>query len=198
MSFCISTSPTQAVQGPIAAGSPATYSLQVNSFAGFTGSAALACAITTQPGVSEPIYVTGCSFNVSPATVSITPASPGVFQVTVNTSATPASSISLKRATPWNQAIPAATWALIATLLLCVLTLRVRLRAPVKLFQVATLVVACAVSMAACGGGGGAADPPPVQGGDFQYDLVVTATFSAAGQPNVQSQFTIPMVVEVD
>jgi hypothetical protein len=28
--------------------------------------------------------------------------------------------------------------------------------------------------------------------------LVVTATFSAAGQPNVQAQFTIPMVVDVD
>jgi hypothetical protein len=200
MSFCVTTSPTQAVQGPITAGGPATYSLEVSSFGGFSGSAALSCSVQPQAGASEPDYVTGCSFNLNPATVQVTPTSPGAFQLIVNTSATPTTvSGAPKPSVPPGRLPPAALAVMILALLLGVLAAsQIRLTARVRFVQVAGLVVICAALMAACGGGGGAADPPPVQSGVFQYNVVVTATFSAAGQPNVQSQFTIPMVVDVN
>jgi Beta-propeller repeat len=201
MSFCITTSPTQAVQGPITAGSPATYSLEVNSYSGFSGSAALACALSTQSGASEPIFVTGCTFNVSPATVSVTPTTPGAFQVTVNTSATPVSTSKLFIPSLPSARLPYVGVALaVCTLFLgyCLFESRMRLSRRVKVVQVAALVIACAVLIAACGGGGGAGDPPAPEAGDYPYNLVVTATFTSAGQPNVLSTFTIPMVVEVN
>lgn len=200
MSFCVTTSPSQAVQGPITAGSAATYSLEVTSYAGFTGSAALSCAVQPQAGASEPNYVSGYSFNLNPPTVQITPAIPGVFQVTADTSTAPATvSSSLRLFVPSGEMIEGRVLLAIFGLLLCIYAANgIRLSARFKFVQVAILVLASAMLMAACGGGGGASDPPAAEAGVYQYNLVVTATFSAAGQPNVQAQFTIPMVVDVD
>jgi hypothetical protein len=138
---------------------------------------------------------------VSPATVSVTPTTPGAFQVTVNTSATPTASSKLLE-----PLLPSArSRAVAVALAVCTLFLgyglfasRMRLSRSLKVVQVAGFVIACAVSIAACGGGGGAGDPSAPEAGDYPYNLVVTATFTSAGQPNVLSTFTIPMVVEVN
>lgn len=155
-----------------------------------------------QGGAQEPDYLTGCSFNVNPATVKVAPNNPGAFQVTVNTSATPvASSISPPRASPPESGLREGTWAIVLVmLLLAALKDGPGRSTRIRVVQAVAMLIAGGLMVSACGGGGGAGtgDPPPTQAGVYQYTVVVTATVSSMGQPNVQSQFDIPLVVDVN
>ena len=201
-SFCVGTSPGQAVQGPVTAGTAATYSLEVDSYSGFTGSAALACGV--QPTASsppEPNYISGCAITTTPATnppvVQVAPNTPGQFQLVVNTTTAPIGAAVRARAGP--AAAPRGQdvlpFALSAMLLLgAALGIRGRATAT-RLAQAAAFVFLCALLFAACGGGGSTAVDPPPPSGNFTYTVTVTATLSGAGQPNVQTQFSFPLTV---
>jgi hypothetical protein len=81
--FCFASATGQPVTAPIHPGQSATFALEIDSFAGFTGSVSLACAgappvgactITTNPASSPP-------------TVQVSAGAPGQFHVVVSTSA---------------------------------------------------------------------------------------------------------------
>ncbi len=200
MEFCISTTTGQPVVGPVKAGNPATYSLAVSSFAGFTGSASLACAV--QPDSGEASFVGSCAINTTPPTnppvVQIAPGSPGQMEVVVTTVANPTAAIGpqLPRSSlrPGGRAV---VWiGILLILLLLALPRGSRRSARVRMAQVVALVLASALIMASCGGGSSSnpvpVDPPGTQIG--QYTVVITATSTLAGQP-AETQYLIALSV---
>jgi hypothetical protein len=200
--FCIASSPGQAVVEPITAGQSATYLLEINSSAGFTGSAALSCSV--------PAALLGtCTIATTPASnlavVQITPASSGQFQVVVTS--TPAGVAS--------SAVAGAAWLAksmpprrdrnvgIAVLSLAFLVIWLlalgRLRVPLgRIAQAAALLVAVAITIAACGGGGGTPVPAvPAPGTPANtYTIMVTATVTPAGQVSVTRTFPLSLTVQ--
>jgi hypothetical protein len=203
-SFCITTSPSQPVQGPVTAGTAATYSLEVDSYAGFSGSAGLSCTVQLVSGSQEPNYVSGCSISTTPTSnppvVQVAANSPGQFQVTVNTTTMPETTTTSStwqgpstKFDPGNR-----TWAWMPGLTLILLwaaSRGSRRSVEIKLAEIGALVLVFAIMMVACGGGSTSVDPTaPV--GDFSYTVVVTATLSGAGQTNVKTQFSFPLTVE--
>jgi hypothetical protein len=200
MSFCIATSPSQPVQAPITPGSTATFSLEVDSYGGFTGSAGLSCAVQVSPANSqEPNYVSGCSITTTPATnpavVQVSANNPGEFQAVVTTTTAPASTTT--DAGWWARPSDGGWFGLFIAGLVLLLAAgfgRGRLLR-LRLIHVAAVLAAAAL-LASCGGGSGAAPDPALPVGNFTYTVTVTATFSAAGQPNVQTQFSFPLTVQ--
>jgi hypothetical protein len=199
MEFCISTATGQPVVTSVIAGNPANYSLEVNSSAGFTGSAELACAV--QPASGETSFVGSCAINTTPPTnppvVQIAPGSPGQMQLVVTTLANPTAAIAPQF--PHSSLRPggrAVVWIVsLSILLLLALPHGSRRSARVRMAQVVASVLASALVIAACGGGSSttAVDPPGTQPG--AYTVTVIATYSSTGQPNIQTQLQFPMTV---
>ena len=197
MDFCVTTSPGQAVVEPIAAGQSATYMLEIDSSAGLSGTASLSCTVPTQ-------LLGSCAISTTPATnppvEQISPASPGQFKVVVTTTA-PGIAGAGNRARPNTRMRPDARQILrIATPWLIVLMAwifgRRRLRYA-RLVQVGALLLACAITLAACGGGGSgtSSDPPPGTPAGT-YVITLTAAVSLAGQPSVTRTFPLSLTVE--
>jgi hypothetical protein len=200
--FCIASSPGQAVVEPITAGQSATYLLEINSSAGFTGSAALSCSVPAALLGTCTIATTPAS---NPAVVQITPASSGQFQIVVTT--TPAGVASSAIASParqmmsmhprrdqipWNAILPLA---FLATWMLALGQLRVPFG---KLAQVLVLLGALALTIAACGDGGGTPVPAvPAPGTPANtYTIMVTATVTPTGQAGVTRTFPLSLTVQ--
>jgi hypothetical protein len=171
MDFCFSSPSGQSAIPPIAPGQTATYSLQVNSFAGFAGTVTLGCS-------GAPAEA-ACS--VTP-TVSVAPNAPGPFTVTVTTTATSPSSGLAPGS--WHRHRAPESPLLVVAILAGICTLigaswpRKRGFAIAKAIQAASLVLVLAAGLAACGGGG-ASDPDP---GTLPgtYTITVTATVTAS------------------
>jgi hypothetical protein len=193
--FCIASTPSQPVVEPITAGQSATYLLEINSSAAFTGSAALSCSV--------PATLLGaCTITTTPATnppvVQITPASPGQFQVVVSSTAagsTPSASALQQGKPAWpdgEKSLRILALALTALVIWVLGHLRPR---PARFAQAGVLVLALAITLVACGGGTSVpADPPPGTPAGT-YTITVTATVSVAGQPNVTHTFPLSLTV---
>ncbi len=196
--FCIASSPDQAVVEPITAGQSATYLLEISSSAGFTGSAALSCAVPAA-------LLGGCTITTTPVTsptvVPITPTTPGQFQVVVTSTPAPSAADTIPAqpgapVRPLNNRIPRIAiifWTLAMTLSLG------RFRSTfARVAQLGVLLIALAVAIAACGGGSAppipAAPPPGTPPGT--YIITVTATVSPAGQPSISRAFPLSLTVQ--
>jgi hypothetical protein len=184
MDFCFGSATGQPVTAPIQRGQSATYSLEIDSSAGFTGSVSLACT-SAPPAGACAITTTPPS---TPPSVQVSPGAPGQFQVVVSTRAglPPAGEPALRRLLPWPASRPSA-W--LVTLLAAILalwaiwTFQRGVRSPLdrrpefaQAVQVGALLLALAFGLAACGGGDGASDPPPAGTPPGTYTVTLTAT----------------------
>jgi Cep192 domain 4 len=197
--FCLAAANGDPVTAPITAGQPAEFKMEVASSGGFTGTVQLSC--TEQAGVD----LGACS--VSPAAVQASPTAVAYFTVSVPTYA--AASTFPRN---WHGAPPsgrsgkfaARTLALaMGVLLLIVATVADGAIAAhasrralqfVTIVQVAALVFAFSVGIAACGGAGG--DPPLNPGtppGTYQVTLtaVTTSGGTPVTKPPVQLSFNV-------
>jgi hypothetical protein len=196
--FCIASSPGQAVVEPITAGQSATYLLEINSSAAFTGSAALSCATPAALLGTCTITTTPAS---SPTVVQISPASPGQFQVVVTSTpaGTAAIAIPALRGKPNSPRRDETLSITILTFAVLVFWTLGRLRSDIAKFgQAAALLVAFAIAISACGGGGGSpvpADPAPGTPAG-KYTITVTAVVTLAGQPSVTRTFPLSLTVQ--
>jgi hypothetical protein len=195
MDFCFNAPGGQAVSVPIAPGAAIPpYNVQMTSSAGFTGSVGLACTPPSDVGIT-------CA--ALPATVNVTPAAPGIFQVIgTTTGVTAATLLAPQRKFPSAPDIQRFALLLAIGLFLGaagVSVLRSSERRPCKfaatlarLAQACALLLSFAAGMAACGGGGGgAAGDPPAATPPGTYMLTVTATTTVgATQTTRTSQFT--------
>jgi len=196
MDFCINAATGQGVSEPIPAGQSATFMLEIDSSAGFTGSATLACSGAPPLGA--------CAVSTSPATtpptVQISPGSPGQFQVVVTSmagGAVPTGLPNSRNQPPGAQRVMwiAAVWILALASWGSVARAR-KLRSSARFVQAGVLLLALATAMVACGGGDGAlpSDPPPGTP-PGTYTTNVTATVTTSGQPVVTR--TIPLNVTI-
>jgi hypothetical protein len=196
--FCINIATGQPVVAPIKAGQSATYMLAIDSSAGFTGSAALSCAV--------PAALLGsCSITTTPATnppvVQISPTSAGTLQVVVTTTPQPAVAQWVVQRQPRIPSLPGSGQlrSIVALLLAVLAAWLLRKRKPIlaKLAQMGALILLCSVAMAACGGGGSAKPADPQPGTPCgTYTITLTATVSPAGQPSVSRTFPLSLTVQ--
>jgi hypothetical protein len=181
--FCFSAPSGQAASAPISPGETATYSLDVNSSAGFSGSVALSCAGAPTQGT--------CTMSTS--SVSVSPSTPGAFTVNVMTTAPSPSLVPPSRRPsrrPPNYfklaaivagfgALFGATWS------------RKRRFGIVQAVQAGALLLALA-ALAACGGG--AASDPNLGTPPGNYTITVTATVTV-GSTTVTQTVQLPLTV---
>jgi len=183
--FCFSAASGQAASAPVAPGETATYALDVNSSAGFSGSVALSCAGAPPEGT--------CA--VSPSTVSVSPGTPGPFTVNVTTTAPSSGLVPGSRPlnrTPQNPFIVVAILAGICALSWALLTKKRRFGV-VGTVQVGLLLLALGAGLAACGGGKGASDPDPGTP-PATYTITVTATVTVSST-TVTRTVQLPLTV---
>ncbi|HXQ25564.1 MAG TPA: choice-of-anchor D domain-containing protein [Candidatus Acidoferrales bacterium] len=205
--FCIDTAPGQGVSAPITAGQSATFMLEIDSSAGFTGSATLSCAGAPPPGGVPPgaALLGACVVNTTPATtpptVQISPGNPGQFQVVVTSTAGGALVMQRpgRRQWPGAKRFPwiAAIWIAIFAAWGIAMWMSTT-RSAGKLAQAAMLLLALSVAMAACGGGdsGLPAAPPPGPPPLVTYKMDVTATVTVPGQPDVIRDYRWDLTIQ--
>ena len=158
--FCFGSPTGQPVTAPIQAGQTATYTVQLNSSAGFTGSIALAC--------TDPVPLSACSVTTTPATtppsVQISSTAVGQFTVSVTTTAAGAAPFFPRLPRSPARQGPQALWmALLEMLALLTVWFAARhaaCTAPgsarwARLASDGVLLLALTIGMVACGGGGG-------------------------------------------
>ncbi|MGH9563809.1 MAG: choice-of-anchor D domain-containing protein, partial [Terracidiphilus sp.] len=201
--FCLASSNGLPVTAPIQPGQTATYSLEVASTGGFTGTANLSCMAPGGDEIGPCAIVTSPASN--PASVQVTPTAAGQFTVNVPTVAAAA-------APPWgaprigsNVQIFAATGAGLLCLLLLAdvlsgkpLVAERRTKRLIHVLQMAALLAAFTLGMVACGsGGGGGSDPPPANPGTppGTYTITVTATTTSGGSSTTRTA-SLTMTVE--
>ena len=176
-------------------GTTATYSLDLTSIGGFTGSSTLTC--TSTDALPGPC--------VTPSNVAATANGQTAFSVTVGTSADAAHrrAGAASFADPGSQGkgstrstrVPVPLLVLLAITLAAWLTLwaaptRMRLGIHLRFTLGAIAVTMLAgATLVACGGGGANSDPPPPTGGT--YTLTITATSSGTSR-------TLPLTLVVD
>jgi hypothetical protein len=180
--FCFASATGQPVTAPIQPGQSATYSLEIDSSAGFTGSVSLAC--TGAPPLGTCTITT--SPPSTPPAVDVSPGAPGQFQVVVSTLAG-LFPIGKPPQTPPLLPAPIPVSWLLAVWLAMLVTWSIRTsrpdasaatRRPAELARAArmgALLLAFALGMAACGGGG-ASDPAPAGTPPGTYTMTITAT----------------------
>jgi len=185
--FCVTIQPGQGPAQPITAGQSETFNLEVESSDPTSGSGQLTCsAASGMPG--------GCTVTTTPATtppvVQITSASPGLFQLVVNSAASGSAENDGRRIRGAPPRAPAglALWLGAILVLGVVIWTRgiVRNRERVSSvsfapLSVSVLLFAAAIAMAACGGGGAANDPLPPAPQSNAYSVTATATITVAG-----------------
>ena len=194
--FCINVAQGQGVATPVPAGTPETFNFQIASSDASSGSAQLACAVPAA-------MLGGCTIATTPATtppaVQISSTNPGLFQMTVTSTApgTASGPISTTRKNPPWPLTGVAAW-LVPALLGSVIFLSWARReerprmAPASLTGVVLgVLLAISVGMAACGGGGGAAVSDPAPGTPpGNYNIVITATITVTGQGSITRTWT--------
>jgi hypothetical protein len=198
MDFCIDVPSGQPVVQPITAGESATYTLEIDSSEGLTGSAALSCSV--------PAALLGtCTVSTTPATtpptVQITPGTPGQFQVVVTTTAQPPVSGDVNRGPRPRLPTPGPSvirW--IVSLYLAIFAawlLRRRKPTLAKLAEAAALLLLSAITMAACGGGSSTTAPDPSPGTPSgNYTITLTAAATVTGQPTVTRTLPLSLTVQ--
>ncbi|HKV03533.1 MAG TPA: choice-of-anchor D domain-containing protein, partial [Candidatus Acidoferrales bacterium] len=203
MDLCIAAAPGQGISSPITAGQSATFMLEVDSSAGFSGSAQLGC--------SNPPPLGTCTVSTTPATnppvVQIAPGKPGEFQVVVTSTApgTAALSDTAERGPPRPPATAHPWW----WAMLCAVTTigwggwtkrraPARRRSPAaKLAQACALLLVLGMELSACGGGGAATIAAPAPGTPpGTYTVTVSATVTLTGQPSVERTFPINITIQ--
>jgi Beta-propeller repeat len=198
MEFCLNAAPGQGVSEPITAGQSATFNLEIDSSGGFAGAVQLGC---TNPPPSGTCTAT-------PASVQVSPSTPGPFQVVVTSTAPGAATgggaagekgpplVKVRRITG-----TASLWIILSMLAWSAAAVAwANSRKPGKSMspimpELAVLVLALA--MVACSGGGGSSSvADPVAGTPTgTYTVMVTASVTVTGQPNVQR--TLPITITV-
>ncbi|MBZ5696490.1 MAG: choice-of-anchor D domain-containing protein [Acidobacteriia bacterium] len=197
MDFCMNAAPGQGVSEPIPVGQPATFMLEIDSSAGLAGSATLSCSGAPPLGT--------CVVNTTPATapptVQFSPGNPGQFQVVVTSTAggspvmeRPGRRRPLPGAMRFRWIV--AIWIVILAawgIAMCM----PGMRSAGKLAQAGILLLALSIMIAACGGGdsGVPAGPPPGTP-PGTYTIVVTATVTVAGQPNVTRTIPLDLTIQ--
>jgi len=189
--FCLAAANGQPATAPVTAGQPAIFNLDIASSGGFAGAVQLSC--TEQAGVD----LGACS--VSPTTVQASPAAVVGFTITVPTYA--AASVfprNLWRAPPsrWSGKFAGEMLALAICVLLVMGATGASgafaagasnsARRMATVVQIAALVFAFSVGIAACGGGG---DPPALNPGTplGNYSVTVTATTTSGGNSTTRT-----------
>lgn len=180
MDFCFGSASGQPVSAPIQPGQSATYALEIDSSAGFSGSVSLACTGAPSAG-SCTITTTPPS---TPPTVQVGPGSPGQFQVVITTAA---GSAPVGKPAP-RKSPPLPAWWLVAiwSAMLAIWAIRTFGRKArvlrngyadfANVARLGALLLALALGMAACGGGGGASDPAAAATPPGTYTVTLTAT----------------------
>ncbi|MGH9715684.1 MAG: choice-of-anchor D domain-containing protein [Candidatus Acidiferrales bacterium] len=178
--FCLAAANGQPVTAPVEAGEAASFNLEIASSGGFTGTVELSCVAEAGADLGT------CS--TSPESVQATPGAVADFTVTVPTYA--ATSIlplfPLGRPPLRGGKVAAAVCAWAICLLLVVGVGGVfadnASRRAFCLIQMAALVLAFSIGIAACGSGGNA-DPSPSSPGTPPgiYSVTVTATAASGG-----------------
>ena len=199
--FCFSAPSGQAAGAPITPGETATYNLQVNSSAGFSGTVALSCA-------GAP---TEASCTLSPSSVSVTPTAPGAFTVSVATTA-PVTGLlpPLGRRPGPPPNLLALTMILTALGVILAISLKVQRKwrvarlavrgrgstvSVVRVIQAVGLFFALGAGLAACGGGGTSDTTASDPGTPFgTYTITVTATVTA-GSTTATRTLQLPLTV---
>ena len=196
MEFCLNAAAGQGITEPITAGQSATFNLEIDSSAGFTGTVLLGCTNPPPAGT--------CT--ATPASVQVSSGTPGPFQVVVTTTARGAVVLPgavRDRELPGFDELGVSGSGMALVLLLCVVGIAVagigskRRRHPIRVVaaELAGLVLALAM-MACSGGGSGAGAADPVAGTPAgTYTVMVTASVVVAGQANVQR--TLPITITV-
>jgi hypothetical protein len=194
MEFCLNAAPGQGISEPITAGQSATFNLEIDSSAGFTGAVLLGC--TNPP--------TAGTCTTTPASVQVSPSTPGPFKVVVTTTARSAVALpgAVREREPprldeWGvTAFGLALMLLVGVMLVVGIDLKGR-RQPVRVVAAELAGLVFALAMMACSGGGsgaGAADPVAGTPAGI-YTVMVTASVAVAGQANVVR--TLPITITV-
>jgi hypothetical protein len=186
--FCLAAANGQPVTTPVTAGQPALFNLDVASSGGFTGTVQLSCS--EQAGVD----LGACS--MSPASVQASPNAVSNFTVTVPTyAASSTSMLDPRGGTPfgWNGKFAVEITAVAICVLLCIVGTGAverfsgrandNLLRIVTIIQIAALVLAFSVGIAACGGGGAdpAADASTPGTPPGTYTVMLTAAATSGG-----------------
>lgn len=201
--FCFSAPTGQAASAPITPGETATYNLQVNSSAGFSGTVALSCSVAPADAPAPVLATDAPTCALSPSTVSVTPSNPPCpssecFSVSVTTTA-PTSASYIPRTQPPGATFPnrRAPIAILAGIVILLVASRARKHRPgfVQAVQAAALFLALAAGLAACGGGG--SDPPAADPGTpfGTYTTTVTASVTASSTTVTR---TVPLPLTVN
>jgi len=198
--FSLTASTSGSLSAAVTAGATATYSLQVNSLNGFSGSVAITCA-------GAPAEAT-CSASPSPLSVAATGATP--FSVSVPTQASVSGAM-------WRRPGPAPanrfSWppdsSLARTLGLAIVVFtmaalcaagfaRRRIWRRMAVASVFIFVLLAAVALTSCGAGGAGAQATPQAGTPTgTYSLTVTAAFTPAGATTpVKRPLTLTLAVQ--
>lgn len=169
MDFSITDPPNAGASATIGAGQTATYSLQINSAYGYSGSVSLACSGAPPLGA--------CT--AAPTSVAVPANGSAAFQVSVTTTAGSSILPPTRLLRPPDELGRIACLALAITLLLFCgggtqeRNARLRGTLPVMALAIAMFV---AIGISACGGGGRSSAPPSDPGTPSgTYPLVVTA-----------------------
>ena len=171
MDYCVE--PPGSTTQTVVAGAAATYSLDVASFGGFTGTVVLSCASATLQANCTP----------QPASLAVAAGALVPFQVNSTTTAG-AADLPYLKPSGWRGILPMGTKIRLALLgLLVVLIVKIpvlRHRFPRLSRSVQTGVIGCllVVGVAGCFGGGKAA--PAVATASGTYTLTVTAMYGGA------------------
>jgi hypothetical protein len=197
--FSLSTTSSGSLSVAVTAGATASYSLQVNSLNGFSGTVAITCA-------GAPAEAT-CSASPSPVSVAATGATP--FSVSVPTQ-------QLVSGAVWGRPGPAPAnriyWPpeppLARTLGLAIVVFVMaalcaagfggrRLLRRIAVASVFIFVLLAAVALTSCGSGGsGTQATPQADTPAGTYSLTVTAAFTPSGTSQVVSR-TLPLTLAV-
>lgn len=189
--FCLAAANGQPVTVPVTAGQPALFNLDVASSGGFAGTVQISCA--EQTGVD----LGACS--VSPASVQASSSAVANFTVTVPTyAASSTSMLDPRGGSPpeWGGRVAAEICAVAICVLLFIAAsgaagaFAARASDSVgriaMIVQIAALVLAFSVGIAACGGAG---DPPAPNLGTppGNYSVTVTATTTSGGNSTTRT-----------
>jgi hypothetical protein len=187
MDFCLASSNGQPVSAPIQAGQTASFNLEIASSGGFAGAVNLSCSVPAGDNLGP------CS--VSPGSVQASPSGPADFTVSVPTLA-PASVLPASGPAhgggDGSFAVALCGW-LVCFGLLGIASAKASGTSAgdskdrlLRAIQLAALVLALSMGVAACGSGGGS-DPPPNPGTPPGTYTVTVAATTAGTSPTTRT-----------